>query len=249
MRTDPLGRRLFAEFLGTGLLVAAVVGSGIAAAKLSPGNVGLELFENTAATVGALVALILALGPVSGAHFNPVVTLADRVFGGISTGDAAAYIGAQISGALGGALLANAMFALPTFEASTKTRSAGPLWLAEVVATFGLVVIIFGVVRSGRATAAPFAVGAYIGGAYFFTSSTSFANPAVTIGRTITNTFAGIRPSSAPAFIAMQLIGGALAVAAVRILYPHVADSADDVVLPHHADTADNSAHITEVHA
>jgi len=249
VRNDPLGRRLLAEFLGTGLLVAAVVGSGIAAARLSPGDVGLELFENTAATVGALVALILALGPVSGAHFNPVVTLADRVFGGISTGDAAAYIGAQISGALGGALLANAMFALPTFEASTKIRSAGPLWLAEVVATFGLVVIIFGVVRSGRATAAPFAVGAYIGGAYFFTSSTSFANPAVTIGRTITNTFAGIRPSSAPAFIAMQLVGSALAVAAVRILYPHVADSAADVVVPHHADTADNGARPTEVRA
>ncbi len=249
MRTDPLGRRLFAEFLGTGLLVTAVVGSGIAAAKLSPGNVGLELFENTAATVGALVALILALGPVSGAHFNPVVTLADRIFGGISTADAASYIGAQVGGALGGALLANAMFALPTFEASTKIRSAGPLWLAEVVATFGLVVIIFGVVRSGRASAAPFAVGAYIGGAYFFTSSTSFANPAVTIGRTITNTFAGIRPSSAPAFIAMQLVGGALAVAAVRVLYPHVADSAADVVLPHHADTADNGARPTEVRA
>jgi arsenate reductase len=249
VRTDPLGRRLFAEFLGTGLLVTAVVGSGIAAAKLSPGNVGLELFENTAATVGALVALILALGPVSGAHFNPVVTLADRIFGGISTADAASYIGAQVGGALGGALLANAMFALPTFEASTKIRSAGPLWLAEVVATFGLVVIIFGVVRSGRASAAPFAVGAYIGGAYFFTSSTSFANPAVTIGRTITNTFAGIRPSSAPAFIAMQLVGGALAVAAVRVLYPHVADSAADVVLPHHADTADNGARPTEVRA
>src|SRR5579864_6533755 len=220
VRSDPLGRRLLAEFLGTGLLVAAVVGSGIAAAKLSPGNTGLELLENTAATVGALVALILALGPVSGAHFNPVVTLADRVFGGISTSDAAAYIAAQIAGALGGALLANAMFALPTFEASTRTRSAGPLWLAEVVATFGLVVVIFGVVRSGRAAAAPFAVGAYIGGAYFFTSSTSFANPAVTIGRTITNTFAGIRPSSAPAFIVAQVVGAVLAVAAIKVLYP-----------------------------
>jgi arsenate reductase len=128
------------------------------------------------------------------------------------------------------------MFALPTFQASTKTRSSGPLWLAEVVATFGLVVVIFAVVRSGRASLAPFAVGAYIGSAYFFTSSTSFANPAVTIGRTISNTFAGIRPSSAPAFIAMQLVGGALAVGAVRILYPRVADSASDVVLPHHAD-------------
>ncbi len=249
MRTDPLGRRLLAEFLGTGLLVAAVVGSGIAAAKLSPGDVGLELFENTAATVGALVALILAFGPVSGAHFNPVVTLADRIFGGISTTDAAGYIAAQVTGALGGALLANAMFALPTFEASTKTRSSGPLWLAEVVATFGLVVVIFAVVRSGRATAAPFAVGAYIGGAYFFTSSTSFANPAVTIGRTVSNTFAGIRPSSAPMFIAMQVIGAGLAIAAVRVLYPHVAESAADVVLPHHADTADNASRPSEVHA
>jgi len=233
MRSEPLGRRLFAEFLGTGLLVAAVVGSGIAAARLSPGNVGLELLENTAATVGALVALILALGPVSGAHFNPVVTLADRFFGGISGRDAAGYIGAQVAGALGGALLANAMFALPTFEASLKTRSSGPLWLAEVVATFGLLVVIFGVVRSGRSSAAPFAVGAYIGGAYFFTSSTSFANPAVTIGRTITNTFAGIRPSSAPAFIVAQVVGGALAVGAIRVLYPRMADSASDVVLPH----------------
>jgi glycerol uptake facilitator-like aquaporin len=237
MRTDPLGRLLLAEFLGTALLVAAVVGSGIAAARLSPGDVGLELLENTAATVGALVALILAFGPVSGAHFNPVVTLVDRVFGGISTRDTAGYIAAQVIGGLGGALLANAMFALPTFEASTKTRSAGPLWLAEVVATFGLVVVIFGVVRSGRASAAPFAVGAYIGGAYFFTSSTSFANPAVTIGRTISNTFAGIRPSSAPAFIAMQLLGGALAAAAVRILYPRMAESAGDVVVPHQSDS------------
>jgi arsenate reductase len=236
MRTDPLGRRLLAEFLGTALLVAAVVGSGIAAARLSPGDVGLELLENTAATVGALVALILAFGPVSGAHFNPVVTLVDRVFGGISTRDTAGYVAAQVIGGMGGALLANAMFALPTFEASTKTRSAGPLWLAEVVATFGLVVVIFGVVRSGRASAAPFAVGAYIGGAYFFTSSTSFANPAVTIGRTISNTFAGIRPSSAPAFIAMQLLGGALAAAAVRILYPRMAESAGDVVVPHQSD-------------
>ena len=134
------------------------------------------------------------------------------------------------------------MFALPLFEASTKTRSTGPLWLAEVVATFGLVVVIFGVVRSGRASAAPFAVGAYIGGAYFFTSSTSFANPAVTIGRTISDTFAGIRPASAPMFVAMQLIGGALAVAAVAVLYPHMADSAADVVVPHQPDTASNGA-------
>jgi glycerol uptake facilitator-like aquaporin len=222
---------MLAEFLGSGLLVAAVVGSGIAAARLSPGDVGLELLENTAATVGTLVALILAFGPVSGAHFNPVVTLADRLFGGISTGDATGYVAAQVAGALGGALLANAMFALPVFEASTKTRSSGPLWLAEVVATFGLVVVIFGVVRSGRASAAPFAVGAYIGGAYFFTSSTSFANPAVTIGRTVSNSFAGIRPSSAPMFVVMQVLGGAMAVLAIGVLYPHMADSAADVVV------------------
>jgi arsenate reductase len=249
VRTDPLGRRLLAEFLGTGLLVAAVVGSGIAAVRLSPGNTGLELFENTAATVGALIALICALGPVSGAHFNPVVTLADRLFGGISTRDAAGYIGAQVAGALGGALLANAMFALPTFEASTKTRSTGPLWLGEVVATFGLVIVVFGVVRSGRAAIAPFAVGAYIGGAYFFTSSTSFANPAVTIGRTISNTFAGIRPSSAPAFIGMQFLGGVLAVSVVRVLYPYVADSAADVVLPHKPTTPGSRSQPSEVRA
>ena len=226
MDPGPLGRRLLAELLGTGLLVAAVVGSGIAAARLSPGNLGLELLENAAATAGALVALILALGPVSGAHFNPVVTLADRVLGGTSSVDAAAYIAVQVAGALGGSLLANAMFALPTLEASTRTRSSGPLWLAEVVATFGLVLIVLGVVRSGRAGLAPLAVGAYIGGAYFFTSSTSFANPAVTIGRTVTDSFAGIRPASAPAFVAAQLGGGALAVAATRILYPRVEEAA-----------------------
>lgn len=237
MRTDPLGRRVLAEFIGTGLLVAAVVGSGIAASRLSPGDVGLQLFENTAATVGALIALILALGPVSGAHFNPVVTLADRYFGGISNRDSAGYIVAQISGGLGGSLLANAMFALPTFEASTKMRSAGPLWLAETVATFGLLLVIFGVVRSGRSSAAPFAVGAYIGGAYFFTSSTSFANPAVTIARTVTNTFAGIKPTSAPAFIAFQVLGAALAVAAISVLYPRITESAADVVVPHEVTT------------
>jgi glycerol uptake facilitator-like aquaporin len=223
--TRPRGRRAFAEFLGTGLLVAAVVGSGIAAAKLSPGDVGLELLENAAATAGALVALILALGPVSGAHFNPVVTLADRLFGGISTADAGAYIVAQLAGAVCGSVLANAMFARPAFEAATKVRSSGPLWLAEVVATFGLLLVIFGVVRSGRAAAAPFAVGAYIGGAYFFTSSTSFANPAVTIGRMFSDTFAGISPSSAPGFVVAQFAGAVLAVAAIKVLYPQVSVS------------------------
>jgi arsenate reductase len=242
MRGGPLGRRVFAEFLGTGLLVAAVVGSGIAAARLSPGDVGLELLENSAATIGALVALILALGPASGAHFNPVVTLADRLFGGLSTIDAGAYIAAQTVGAVCGSVLANAMFALPALEASTKVRSSGPLWLAEAVATFGLLLVIFGVVRSGRASAAPFAVGAYIGGAYFFTASTSFANPAVTIGRMFSNTFAGIKPSSAPAFLAAQIAGAALAVAAITILYPHMAASAADVVVPQQPDPNIRSA-------
>ena len=228
-----LRRRLLAEFLGTAFLVTAVVGSGIAAQRLSPGNLGLELLENAAATAGALVALILALGPVSGAHLNPVVTLVDRVFGGLGNTDAAGYVVAQVTGAGVGAVVANLMFQLSAVEWSTRTRSSGALWLAEVVATFGLVLVVFGVARSGRSSAAPFAVAAYIGGAYFFTASTSFANPAVTIGRTLSNTFAGIRPSSAPAFVAAQVVGAGIAVAAVRVLYPDVAVAAHDVVVPH----------------
>jgi glycerol uptake facilitator-like aquaporin len=228
-----VGRKALAEFLGTALLIVAVVGSGIAAARLSPHDVGLELLENAAATAAALVALILAFGPVSGAHFNPVVTLADRAFGGVSNSQAFTYVGAQVAGGASGALIANAMFALPTFELSTKARSSGPLWLAEVVATFGLLLTIFGVVRSGRSSLAPFAVGAYIGGAYFFTSSTSFANPAVTLARTLSNTFAGIKPASAPAFIVAQLAGAVLAVGAIKVLYPTTAAVADEVVVPH----------------
>ncbi len=228
-----LGRRMLGEFLGTALLVAAVVGSGIAAVKLSPGNVGLELFENATATAGALVAIILAVGPVSGAHLNPVVTMADRWFGGLTTRAAAGYIGAQLGGGWTGAVIANLMFSRAAFELSEKTRSGGGLWLAEGLATFGLLLVIFGVVRSGRSSAAPFAVGAYIGGAYFFTSSTSFANPAVTFARMFTNTFAGIRPSSAPAFMAAQLAGMVAAVGAVRILYPRVAEVAQEVLIPH----------------
>ena len=228
-----LGRRLLGEFLGTALLVAAVVGSGIAAVRLSPGNTGLELFENAAATAGALVAIILAVGPVSGAHLNPVVTLADRLVGGVTTRASAGYIAAQLSGGWIGAVLANLMFSRAALELSTKTRSGGGLWLAEVVATFGLILVVFGVTRSGRSSAAPFAVGAYIGGAYFFTASTSFANPAVTFARMFSDTFAGIRPSSVPAFVLAQLVGGAPAVAAVLVLYPNVSDGADSVVLPH----------------
>ena len=231
-----VARKALAELLGTALLIVAVIGSGIAASRMSPGDVGLQLFENAAATAGALIALILAFGPVSGAHFNPVVTLADRVFGGISNRDAVVYVVAQVTGGALGALVANAMFGLATFELSTKARSSGPLWLAEVVATFGLLITIFGVVRSGRASVAPFAVGAYIGSAYFFTSSTSFANPAVTVARMLSNSFAGIEPSSVPAFVIAQVVGAALAIGAIAVLYPRVRDSARQVVVPHVVD-------------
>jgi arsenate reductase len=219
--------------VGTALLLVAVVGSGIAAQRLSPGDVGLQLFENSTATAGALVAIILALGPVSGAHLNPVVTLADWLFGGMSWAAVGAYWAAQVLGAAAGTIVANLMFSLPAVEISTRVRSGSGLWLGEVVATFGLLLVIFGVVRSDRTTAVPFAVAAYIAGAYWFTSSTSFANPAVTLGRTLSDTFAGISPGSAPAFIAAQLLGAGLAVAAVKVLYPAIADAAARVVLPH----------------
>lgn len=230
--SNPLPRRLLAEFIGTALLVTAVVGSGIMASRLSPDDTGLQLLQNAAATAAALVAIILALGPVSGAHLNPVVTLADRILGGISSRDAAGYVVSQIAGGAFGAVLANLMFDLAAVQVSTTARSSGPLWLAEVVATFGLLLVIFGVVRSGRSGAAPFAVGAYIGGAYFFTASTSFANPAVTIARTLSDTFAGIAPSSALAFIGSQVLGAGLAVAAIRILYPDISQVAGSVVVP-----------------
>jgi glycerol uptake facilitator-like aquaporin len=202
----------------------AVIGSGIMAGRLSPDDTGLQLLENAAATAGALIALILMLGGVSGAHFNPVVTLVDRLFGTISTRDALAYAAAQIVGACLGAVVANVMFDLPAVEWSTTTRSSGPLWLSEVVATIGLVLVIHGCVRTGRGAAVPFAVGVWIGSAYWFTSSTSFANPAVTIARTMSDTFAGIKPSSAPAFIGMQLIGALLAFALIRYLYAQQGD-------------------------
>jgi glycerol uptake facilitator-like aquaporin len=226
-------RRLLAEFLGTAFLLIAVIGSGIAAQRLSPHDTGIELLENAVATGAALVAIILAFGPVSGAHLNPLVTLADRMFGGVTTRDAVGYVGAQVCGAALGAVAANLMFALPAAEWSSKTRSGSGVWLAEVVATLGLLLVVFGIVRSGRGAIAPFAVGAYITGAYFFTSSTSFANPAVTLARTLSNTFAGIDPASVPAFVGAQLVGGALAVAALRVLYPDVSSVAADVVVPH----------------
>ena len=228
-------RKVLAEFIGTGLLVTAVVGSGIAAQRLSPGDTGLQLLENAAATAAALVAIILAVGPVSGAHINPVVTIADRVLGGISNTDALAYIAAQMSGGAAGAVLANLMFSEPPIALSTNARSGGGLWLAEVVATFGLLLVVFGVVRSARPSAAPFAVGAYIGGAYFFTASTSFANPAVTAARTLTDTFTGIKPTTAPAFVAFQIIGMAVAVLTVRALYPDARQRAAAAVVPHDA--------------
>lgn len=231
-----LPRRALAEYVGTAFLGAVVVGSGIAAERLSPDDVGLQLLENAGATAGGLIALILALGPVSGAHFNPVVSLADAFFGGLARRDLPAYIGAQIAGAITGSVVANLMFELPAVEWSDKVRSGGGLWLAEVVATVGLLLTIFGVVRSGRSAAAPFAVGAYIGGAYFFTSSTSFANPAVTIGRSISDTFAGIDPGSVAAFVACQLVGMVLAVALIRTLYPDIHEVANDVVVPHPSD-------------
>jgi arsenate reductase len=226
-----LTRRVTAEGLGTALLVAVVVGSGIAAQRLSPADVGLQLFINAAATGAGLVALILALGPVSGGHFNPVVTLADRILGGISTRDSAWYVIAQVVGACSGAIVANLMFDLPAVTVSTHTRSSGALWLAEFVATFGLILVILGVVRSGRSSVAAFAVGAYIAAAYWFTSSTSFANPAVTIGRTLTRTFAGIRPSSVPAFVLVQVAGALAAVVVARFLHPGL--PGDAVVVPH----------------
>jgi arsenate reductase len=215
-----LARRLTAEAVGTGLLVAVVVGSGIAAQRLSPDDVGLQLLENAAATGAGLVALILAFGPVSGAHFNPVVTLADRVLGGLPTSDALAYVVAQILGGALGAIVANLMFELEAVTLSGTDRSSAGLWLGEVVATFGLLAVILGVVRSGRSAMAPVAVGGYIAAAYWFTSSTSFANPAVTIARSLSDTFAGIAPGSVPAFVVAQLVGGLTAVALIRFLHP-----------------------------
>lgn len=220
LRLD-LPRRLVAEALGTGFLIVAVIGSGIMATRLSPDDVGLQLLENAIATGGALVGLILMLGAVSGAHFNPVVTFADRLLGTTTTVEAVAYTAAQVVGGCLGAVVANLMFELPAVELSTTERSSPALWLSEVVATVGLLLVINGCVRSGRANAVPFAVGAWITGAYWFTSSTSFANPAVTVARTLSDTFAGIAPASAPMFIAMQVLGMFVAVGLVRFLYPH----------------------------
>jgi glycerol uptake facilitator-like aquaporin len=223
----PLYRRAFAELVGSALLAATVVGSGIAATRLTR-DVGLQLLVNSVITGAALVALILALGPVSAA-FNPVVTLVERCFGALTTRETCAFLAAQIAGCSLGVIVANLMYELPAVDLSSHERSGGGLWLGEVVATFGLVVVIFGVVRSGRGASVAYAVGGYITAAYWFTSSTSFANPAITVGRMLSDTFAGIAPGSAPLFIVMQLVGGALAVGAVVVLYPNARAVAADL--------------------
>ena len=222
MVSSPLdfARKLTAEALGTALLIIAVVGSGIMAQRLSPNDVGLQLLENAAATAGALIGLILMLGPVSGAHFNPVVTLSFRYFKQLTNRETIGFIGAQVIGGCIGSVLTNLMFELDAINLSTKTRSSSALWLSEVIATVGLLLLIHGVVRSGRGASVPFAVGAWIGGAYWFTSSTSFANPAVTVARMLSDSFAGIKPSSAPMFIVMQLVGLVVATGLVVFLYP-----------------------------
>jgi arsenate reductase len=230
---EGLGRPLLAESLGTGLLVAAVIGSGIAAVRLSPGDTGLQLLENSTATGAALVAIIYALGPVSGAQLNPVVTLADWMCGGVRPRVALLYVAAQLVGGAAGAIVANLMFGLPAVQIASKPRWGAGLWLGEGVATFGLVLVIFCVVRSRRAAAAPIVVGSYIAAAYWFTSSTSFANPAVTLARTLSDTFAGIAPASVLPFLAAQVAGALLGVAAIRFLYPDVREIAGEVVLPH----------------
>ena len=217
-----LGRRALAEGLGTAFLVMAVVGSGIAASRLSPHDVGLQLLENSLVTGAALVALILALQPVSAA-FNPVVTLVERVLGMLTTRTAAALVAAQIAGGLVGVVLANLMFDLDAVSIASTSRSSGGIWLGEAVATFGLVLVIFGSLRSGRTNTVAYSVGAYITAAYWFTSSTSFANPAVTIARMFSDTFAGIDPASAPMFVAMQVLGGAVGLGFVQLMYPATA--------------------------
>ena len=229
-----LRRSLLAEFLGSALLAAVVIGSGITAQRLSPGDAGLELLENSAATAAGLYAIILMFGPVSGAHLNPVVSLVDASFGGLSWRRALSYVPAQVTGCAAGAVLANGMFATAAVSISTKHRASSAHLLAEGVATLGLLLVIFSLARTRRAHAAPAAVGAYIGAAYFFTSSTSFANPAISVGRMFSDTFAGIAPASTPGFVAAELAGGILAIVLLRTLYPDVtAEDAAEVVLPH----------------
>jgi glycerol uptake facilitator-like aquaporin len=232
-------RPLLSEFVGTALLVTVVVGSGIAAAQLSPDDIGLQLLENSIATALGLGVAILLFGPVSGAHFNPVVSAADWLLGrrsraGIGGRRVAAYSAAQTIGGILGAILANVMFDRAALEVSTKERLTVGHFVGEVIATAGLIALIFALARTGRAALSAAAVGAYIGAAYWFTSSTSFANPAVTIGRIFSDTFAGIAPTSVPAFVAAQFVGALVGLALVVALYPEAAQTADRVVVPHH---------------
>jgi glycerol uptake facilitator-like aquaporin len=227
-------RRAVAEALGTAFLLAAVVGSGIMGERLAGGNVAIALLANTLATGAVLVALILTFGPISGAHFNPAVTLADASQGGLAWSEATVYIAAQIAGAFGGVAVAHLMFGEPVFSASRHVRAGGPQLFSEFVATFGLLSIIWGCARL-RSSAVPFAVGAYITAAYWFTSSTSFANPAVTLARAASDTFAGIRPADAPGFIVAQLAGAVAATLLFRWLAPSLPKDASNVVVAHHA--------------
>ncbi|MFF2555281.1 aquaporin [Nocardia sp. NPDC058058] len=240
--TPPLSRRLAAEAIGTAALVAIVVGSGIAAQRLSPDQVGLQLLENSTATVFGLAVLILLFGPVSGAHFNPAVSLADWLAGrrtgtGLTAAHAGAYCLSQTGGAIAGAVLANLMFDESAARISTHDRAGTGHFIGEIVATAGLIALIFTLARTGRTAVAPAAVAAWIGAAYWFTSSTSFANPAVTIGRIFTDTFAGIAPASAPVFIIAQVLGALAGLGAVAYFYPTASAAAEDVVIPHPATT------------
>jgi glycerol uptake facilitator-like aquaporin len=233
-----LARQLLAEFVGTGLLVTVIVGSGIAAARLSPDDIGLQLLENSTATMLGLAVLILLFGPVSGAHFNPVVTAADWCLGrrrgtGVTGSHGVAYAFVQVAGGIAGALLANVMFDRQVLEVSTKGRVTPGHLIGEVVATAALIALIFALARTGRAGTSAAAVGAYIGAAYWFTSSTSFANPAVTIGRIFSDTFAGIAPTSAPGFIVAQILGATMGLALIVVLYPDAPMTADQAVIPH----------------
>jgi glycerol uptake facilitator-like aquaporin len=232
--TASLPRRLLAEWLGSAFLAAIVIGSGIAAQQLSPTDTGLELLENAAATAAGLYAIILMFGPVSGGHFNPAVSYLDAALGGLSWRDATSYLCAQVSGCVVGAIAANVMFGSRAVSISHHHRATGTHLFAEVIATTGLLLVIFALARTGRSATAPSAVGAYIGAAYFFTSSTSFANPAITIGRMFSNSFAGIAPRSAPGYIAAELLGALVGWALLRLLYPEfTASQAASAVIAH----------------
>lgn len=227
-----LSRRLAAEFIGTAFLVAAVIGSGVMGEQLANGNVALALLANTVATGAALVAIILAFGPISGAHLNPAVTLADAIEGGFSWSHASQYAAIQVLGGVTGAVAAHLMFGLPPISLSQHVRSGPAQFLSEFIATFGLVSVIWGCSRA-RAESVPFAVGAYITAAYWFTASTSFANPAVTIARSLSDTFAGIRPADAPLFILAQILGALAATFLFRWLVPSLSSAARDVLVAH----------------